>query len=530
MQIYKHSLRKYVRSWSTWIILGIAVIIAFFLAGMLPYRLINPEKTSKESYTFTMLASISGSTAFLATFASVFGGFKSATMYKDEVEDGTFLIMLSKPQSRTKIILYKWLALQTINAGFAFIVAFAYMMAQYAFDNGNKIEAIRGQFTTMRDSAFVISSVIFGVIFVATLIFSAIGLLISTKTSVGATIGVATALGVVIPITSLIGTFSKSPAYQRIESNDLSVFQNTFDYYSRALESFSNADTNNQLPPTFKQAVTDLSENYVTVDSILKDSKTNMNKIGISTGNSKDSYQTLWVFDLNFHFTQLAAFASDKFTEDIDTSVLTGIAAASRSSGAPGANSYTVAKDTNNSFTKLTTFNDKSKELGKRLGTMASQLLSLDEKIQEVVSQLDIILSGIPSEAQANIEPLLKSLKEYNVLLKNPISFILNSEKISSSLSEFNLTMLPESSNVEDLIVDENNTKVLVSNEDIRIFNRLVSLIQEDSNKPNKNINNINGIYDKKYVSKWTVLSIYILISLVLVPLAYFIVKKQDFR
>lgn len=183
-----------------------------------------------------------------------------------------------------------------MNAGFAFIVAFAYMIAQYSFDIGNKIEVIRKEnFRTMRDAAFSISAVIFGVIFVATLIFSAIGLLISTKTSVGATIGVATALGVVIPITSLIGTFSKSPAYQRVESSSLITFQNTFDFYTRGLDTLINeGPIKDVLPEDFKTSVADLSSIYKDkTKPVLVNTETNMNKIGISTGNSRDSYQTL---------------------------------------------------------------------------------------------------------------------------------------------------------------------------------------------------------------------------------------------
>lgn len=83
------------------------MFISFYLVGSLPYSFLNAQTASETEYLITVVATISGSTAFLAVFASIFAGFKSASMYKDEVEDGSFLIMLSKPQSREKIILFK---------------------------------------------------------------------------------------------------------------------------------------------------------------------------------------------------------------------------------------------------------------------------------------------------------------------------------------------------------------------------------------------------------------------------------------
>jgi ABC-type transport system involved in multi-copper enzyme maturation permease subunit len=49
-------------------------------------------------------SSINVLTGTLAMFTAIFCGFKAAFMMRDEVEDGSFLILISKPISRNKLI------------------------------------------------------------------------------------------------------------------------------------------------------------------------------------------------------------------------------------------------------------------------------------------------------------------------------------------------------------------------------------------------------------------------------------------
>jgi len=59
------------------------------------------------SYIKQVYIIISTMTSFISVFVSIFAGFKSATLFKDEIEDGTFLVMISKPISRSRIIFSK---------------------------------------------------------------------------------------------------------------------------------------------------------------------------------------------------------------------------------------------------------------------------------------------------------------------------------------------------------------------------------------------------------------------------------------
>jgi ABC-type transport system involved in multi-copper enzyme maturation permease subunit len=79
----------------------------FGLVGGLVFGRIKTETISSSSYQFVLISALTGMISMFALLGAIFVGFKGAQMFKDEVEDGTFLIALSKPQSRGKIIFQK---------------------------------------------------------------------------------------------------------------------------------------------------------------------------------------------------------------------------------------------------------------------------------------------------------------------------------------------------------------------------------------------------------------------------------------
>lgn len=85
-----------------------AVGIGFVVGGYLPFAFVDVKKINAPiNYVKSIVAAIAGVTVFFGIFSAIFAGFKSASMYKDEVENGTFLVLLSKPLKRGQIIFGK---------------------------------------------------------------------------------------------------------------------------------------------------------------------------------------------------------------------------------------------------------------------------------------------------------------------------------------------------------------------------------------------------------------------------------------
>lgn len=299
MPIFKYTLIKYLKAKSTWIIAAISgLLIGFLLGGLVPFSTIDPTSSNAAvKYTTTVVSTIAGVTAFLSIFASVFAGFKAASMYKDEVEDGTFLVILSKPMKRSSIIFFKWLALQTVIFGWALFTVICFVSGIAAFDKGYKIEGLKQLgVDTVTSQIPLVGGFILLILFVTGLIFSSIGLLLSTKLSVGSTIGISIALGIIIPITSLVGVFLKAEAFKPLKNSEFLQQQKKFEVMS------------NPTSPIAAQA----SEVVQKIQELENSEQVKrIYKLGVATGDT-DKYSWAWVIDLQYQITQLSAFASEK--------------------------------------------------------------------------------------------------------------------------------------------------------------------------------------------------------------------------
>lgn len=304
MAIYKYTLMKYLKSKSTWIIMLISgVLIGFFLGGALPMGLVDTKSsTATTDYTMAVMMSVSLASSFLAIFSSVFAGFKAASMYKDEVEDGTFLVILSKPMKRSTIIFMKWLALQTIIFIYTLFTVIMYIAGLAAFDKGSSIDGL-SQYgvATVSSKALEVGGYIFVVLMATGLIFSSLGLLISTKLSVGSTIGISIALGIVIPITSIIGAITKKDEFKTFPNRTLQQDEQVF----RLLADSPFTQT---LSPALKQLVTETSnkiEKFIDTPEAQS-----IYKLAVATGDT-NYYSLGWVLDLNYQIKQISSLATD---------------------------------------------------------------------------------------------------------------------------------------------------------------------------------------------------------------------------
>ena len=298
--IYKYTMVKYLKSASTWIILGASIFIAGFLGGCLPYITFNTDRfDATELYGATIVVVTGGITSFLAVFSSTFAGFKSATMYKDEVEDGTFLVILSKPLTRSRIIFGKWLALQTVLIFYALFTIIAFAGMTYLFDVGDKLSGLEYiGIETMKSKIIIVSTYIFIILLLIGLIFSSIALLLSTKLSVGATIGASIAIGVIIPITSLVGTFTRNNQYKVVSNQKGATLITTAQNFLDNLPHVQALDD-----PELKAARDELND--------LIEDKNSIYNLALET-EEKNIFNYLWFFDINFQIQLLSSFAYEQ--------------------------------------------------------------------------------------------------------------------------------------------------------------------------------------------------------------------------
>ena len=322
MTIYKYTLKKYAKSHSTWIIALITLIIIVIGMGVLPFEIFPPEKT--EDYIKRVLILIPSLTIFLSIFSSIFSGFKSANMFKDEIENGTFLIMISKPIPRHKILIYKWLALQTFLLIYSLFTAFSEVITILIFDNGDQFTSNTLFFgiSTLKEKAFVIFGFTTLILYIMSLTFSSITILLSTRLSVSSSIGIAIAISVVIPITRLVYVFTSKDEIQKVINKnplqEINPFENIDPQkqkqYSNLL-SIYKADIARS-PQYVQDFVKFLDfektkENYQTsLNKLSKDPKS-IYEIGYLTGEI-DSYKNLWLLDTNFQISKLSSLVYDE--------------------------------------------------------------------------------------------------------------------------------------------------------------------------------------------------------------------------
>ena len=300
MKIYKYAMTKYIKSPSTWIIIGIAVLISFLIGGFLPFIEVDTGKPNAVNQYAHQISGIATQlTLYLSIFSSIFVGFKASQMFRDEVENGVFLVVLSKPVTRLAIIFFRWLALQTIILIFVSLSILAFIISGSLFDVGDEIHGLeQSGIETLKDNIWNVGLIIFGIVFLISLIFSSIAILISTWMSSGATIGISIAIGVIVPVTALTSAFTAKPEYQAYNKN---VSRRGITRLEKANEYFNFDDA------SINEAMNDMNGFY---DELL-DKETGFSNIGFYTGDT-DTFKYVWPVNFNYQFSLLGTYARDE--------------------------------------------------------------------------------------------------------------------------------------------------------------------------------------------------------------------------
>ena len=342
MAIYKQALIKYFKSPSLWIVFGISILISVLIGVWAPNHFARQEidspifknTTDVSRYIILSVLAVSTTTSALCIFVAVFAAFSGAKLFKDEVEDGTFLTLLSKPTTRTRIIVYKWLALLTITIIYTFLVAISWTLATIGLDYGKELNLSLIGAEALSKKAWVIGIIMWGILLLLTMFFASVAILISTRLSTSATVGIVITIGVIIPTTGFITTTFIKQRYKPTKSswftNNASLIRELQAQATPVIDRELGKLVNKFLPnnhPDFKDYLSkiqshSIAELYANFNKELLETKKELegrdNILSFASDSySHDGYRAAAFFDLNYQVQLLSNFASDRAIPDI---------------------------------------------------------------------------------------------------------------------------------------------------------------------------------------------------------------------
>lgn len=131
MPIFRYTFKKILISPSTWVIFALTLAIlglswSLLAITLLPTSYINGADV-KLDWNHDLVLSIFVPTwrilvftAFVGLMLIIFIGVKATQIFRDEIDDGTLLILVSKPISRNRIWAEKWLSFQVTVVSYIF--------------------------------------------------------------------------------------------------------------------------------------------------------------------------------------------------------------------------------------------------------------------------------------------------------------------------------------------------------------------------------------------------------------------------
>lgn len=255
MPIFRYTLKKILVSPSTWVIF-ILTIVVLGLCWALPIALFSIAGDNI-SWTKDLVLlffyptwKLLAFTGFIGLMLLIFIGAKATQIFRDEIDDGTLLILVSKPISRNRIWFEKWLSFQTTVI---FYIFFTILI-------GGLLLIIPGVGGTVVYLALLpYMGILFGIGLLFDLIFTSIVLLLSLVLNSKATIAIT------IGFAALVNIFSQAidpiiviPATYFQLSQGVTVFHD--------LERKSSNDDINW----FKQQLADQTNYVQTIEDLMQ--------------------------------------------------------------------------------------------------------------------------------------------------------------------------------------------------------------------------------------------------------------------
>ncbi len=583
MPIYKSTLIKFLKSFSTWFPLFITLLIVSLIGAILPFLFLDLQGPSViQTYKLYIVASVTTIGSATSIVSATFAAYKAVQIYKQEIEEGTFLVLVSKPINRKKIIFEKWLALFTIIALYVFILISFYIFLVLIIDPGGNIANL--DIPPISDQIFLVGLILMVIILMLTLMFSSIALILSSKISSSATIALVAGLGAIIPITGLIPTFTnkQSQSMITVPINPLNANKIPRDETVSFIEEVIGSSSINEA------SILNLFKKVNTTYDLIDGNDEYVNNLGVNSGQT-DIYSDLFFLDLNYQLSSIATIASDLLIPKKDSDFIAAAAMMGGFTQSPTLSGEVKVIKKNIPVSELSSMFlktlqeykavTKSKEYGEGIypffdyillangitntkkTTNENFLTQLITLIPTIIQNQDFILSpiistilndkNVPDDLKRKLEnknnPFLGEIKGIEVLLLVKINIELGS----------GLNLIISSKNINDFYVKNEIpqitdykealtylTTLTNNNDDLsKIINEFVSIGIEGIPNTKSTIqlanifllteeskNGINSFYFGDYANKWALFGIYTSITFILLPTSYFIIKKQDIR
>ena len=378
------------------------------------------------------------------------------------------------------------------------------------------------------------------VLMVISFIFTSIALLLSTKISSGATIGISIGIGVIVPVTGLISLFTIKPEYNKVENRKVIAFSSSFDQTKGMIEKqMKDKGVDHATTAKVTSFIDSISALYDPLFKELNSEKNGLLNLGISAGGS-DSFKTAWVTDLSFQIKKLSSFASEQVVPDQLKQVL-------QSSAKYGGGQFTTrvidgsenfnAKKMSDLLVKeIKAFFTVEETLKKnKVGIIALNEL-IGHRAKGYIWGRDLTQ---PSSAYSTAKDIASPLFEFNqhrtpiekmifnvhAISNSPLSFIFNKTKLEKLIGKHSDEIYKDDSLKFTNIFTGNDRWLWYKNNpgEMKIYNSLVLTAQANPNA-------IKIVESVEYVSRNTILWIYLAISALLLPLTYLVIRRQDFR
>ncbi len=214
-------------------------------------------------YVYTLVSPL------LVMVIALFASFKSVQLFRDEINEGSLLLVISKPISRKKLLIYKWLSLITI-----FVIFILPILLTQTILVSIYIKYPPAQHLIILGAL--------GELFVATIffcLFSSIALIISLRLGVKSVIGLAFGATLLVVISNSIQTYTYKPQFTIINSSNTN----------------ENMHYSNGNPFTTQW-------NVANNDS----TKTKVPLVYSKTSDKKPLFNKLWPLDLNYQISQMS--------------------------------------------------------------------------------------------------------------------------------------------------------------------------------------------------------------------------------
>ncbi|WP_434414809.1 ABC transporter permease subunit [symbiont of Argiope bruennichi] len=171
--IFAYTFKKVFYSWST---LAFVVISFLVTSGLILFtNKVYSITVEKQLEIFSNVFEVTFFVINVCIFYLIFLAIKATQIFRDEIDDGTFLVIISKPITKNSLLLEKYFAFQTI--GGIYILSILFYSAGFSLIYFNSLEII---IYFLRNLFFIIFFlIIFQIIFSS--IFILISLFISTK-------------------------------------------------------------------------------------------------------------------------------------------------------------------------------------------------------------------------------------------------------------------------------------------------------------------------------------------------------------